>query len=248
MHSSQNELPRDLQNYSNTDDKSSEYNRIVQGLIDGNYILYVPTQNDGKIENKWKTLDKGSKLQLKSVFDVDGLKVLAAFSSESSLSEWSKNQSKYTAINSKDILALCESNGIDQIVIDSQQSTMFVLGRSSNHIKTKEIKQATTVSIRSITKNVDEQFLERLITQSSEVGSVKEIYQYEMIRDEEEILMFGFHLSEYTDQSRTACVHAVQNSILTESFHLPLEIFFLEDHNWLDALNNMPNALVWERM
>jgi len=215
--------------------------------MDGAYFLYLPTQNDGKSDHQWKTLEQGSELKLKSVFNLDGLKVLAAFSSEMALSEWSENPSTFSALNSKDVLSLCEANGIDRIVIDSKQSTMFVLERSQEGVQTETVQKATTVSVRPISQVINVRFIETLTKHANEVISIDEIYQFEIIRDQEEILMLGFKLNVYSDNSRKACINAIQNSIDGDKFHLPLELFFLDDQNWYGAVSQIPGSLVWRR-
>ena len=215
--------------------------------MDGAYFLYLPTQNDGKSDHQWKTLEQGSELKLKSVFNLDGLKVLAAFSSEMALSEWSENPSTFSALNSKDVLSLCEANGIDRIVIDSKQSTMFVLERSQEGVQTETVQKATTVSVRPISQVINVRFIETLTKHANEVISIDEIYKFEIIRDQEEILMLGFKLNVYSDNSRKACIHAIQNSIDGDKFHLPLELFFLDDQNWYGAVSQIPGSLVWRR-
>jgi len=247
MHPSDNKLPQDLQDYHRTTNNSQGYNQIVQKLIDGEYVLFLPTQNDGKADNQWKTLAQGSELKLKSVFNLDGLKVLAAFSSELALSEWSQNPSTFSAMSSDDLLSLCESNGIDRIVIDSKLPTMFVLERSRNGVQTDTVQQATTVSIRPISQAINVRFIQALSKHAHAVTSIDEIYQFEMERNDEEILTLGFKLNVYSDNSRQACIHAIQNSLEGDKFHLPLELFFLDDQNWYGAVSKIPGSLLWRR-
>ncbi|MDQ3017737.1 MAG: SseB family protein [Bacteroidota bacterium] len=103
------------------------YTNVINALNGGGHLLFLPTASDRTASGSWKTLEGGSKLKLTSVFNLNGKVVLAAFSSELTLFSWAQDNLHFTAMDSKDALILCQSNGIDKIVIDSDQATMFVL-------------------------------------------------------------------------------------------------------------------------
>src|SRR6056297_33609 len=141
-----NSLETILINY-NQSNNNEQYVKIASQLMNGDFNLFLPSVNDGKSENNWKTIREGSNLKLKSVFNLDGLKVLGAFSNEKNLLNWINEESEYTVMNSKDVLNFCQANGIDRILIDSKQPSMFVLERSRSNIKTETVKEETKVRL-----------------------------------------------------------------------------------------------------
>src|SRR5688572_21424782 len=66
------------------------YLAVMKELMEGNSFLLLPSVNDGKESNGWKTTETDKTLKLTSVFDLDGLKVLGAFSNEKALLVWAK--------------------------------------------------------------------------------------------------------------------------------------------------------------
>jgi hypothetical protein len=59
--------------------------------------------------------DDNVTIQITSVFDLDGLKVLGAFSDERSLLNWSKEMCIYTALRSQAALDICKEQNIDRV-------------------------------------------------------------------------------------------------------------------------------------
>ena len=243
---SNEDLKSDLLRYNENQNKVA-YGQIVNKLMRGDYLLYLPSVNDGESDNKWRTLQEGANLKLKSVFNMDGLNVLGAFSSEESLSNWIQEKSDFTVMNSKDVLEFCQTHRIDRIVIDSRQPSMFVLERSRENIKTERIQEETKVMVGTPSKPISGNLLNKLKTNFSKVDSIEEAFQYAMVRNNESILIIGFKLSVYSDNSRAACINAIQNSMENERLELPLELFFLEDENWYNAAKGIENSLIYKK-
>ena len=233
-----------LVNY-NQSNNNEQYAKIASQLVNGDFNLFLPSVNDGKNENNWKTIREGSNLKLKSVFNLDGLKVLGAFSSENNLQKWINEESEYTVMSSKEVLNFCQANGIDRIVIDSKQPSMFVLERSRSNIKTETVKEETKVRLGTPAIPITGLFLEKLIINFKNVESIEEAYQFIMIRNNESIHTIGFKLNTYSDNSRTACINVIQNCIDTNDLKLPLELFFLENSGWYNSVKNIEESIMY---
>ncbi len=96
-------------------------------------FLIIPTLEPvaGKEKNKegWSTIEKGTKLSFTSVFEMEGQKIMGVFTSQQNLMLWAKETKPFVSIPAKDVLDIAMQNGIEKIIIDSNQDTMFVLGR-----------------------------------------------------------------------------------------------------------------------
>ena len=158
-----------------------------------------------------------------------------------------QEKSDFTVMNSKDVLEFCQIHRIDRIVIDSRQPTMFVLERNRENIKTETIQKETQVMVGTPSKLISGSLLNKLKTNFSKVDSIEEAFQYAMVRNNESILIIGFKLSVYSDNSRTACINAIQNSMENEQLELPLELFFLEDENWYNTAKGIENSLMYKK-
>jgi len=58
---------------------------VVSELLNGNSFLLLPSENDGSNPDTWKTAQENTELKLTCVFNLDGLKVLGAFTDENAL-------------------------------------------------------------------------------------------------------------------------------------------------------------------
>lgn len=107
---------------------------VFNDLQGENAFLIIPTAEpvigENKDENGWSTLEKGKQMTFTSVFEVEGQKVLGAFTSQQTLLLWAKETKPFVSIPAKDVLDIAMQNDISKIIIDSNLDTMFVLGRS----------------------------------------------------------------------------------------------------------------------
>jgi len=239
-------LTRLLENYGR-DSSQGNYKKALDEIVDGNSLLILPSINDGNGNDEWQTIQKDSTLKLTSVFNQDGLKVLGAFTTPEKLLEWSQKETAYTALKSKDVIAFCQTHGIDRIVIDSDLPTMFVLERSTANVKTETIQEKTEVQVGTPTHPISGQHLIKFQQNFSKINVIKEVYQYAMLRNNESILVLGFLLDTYTENSRIACIHSIQNSMEGEALELPLEMFMLDDEGWLQTVKGIEDALIYSR-
>lgn len=235
-----------LNEWKNTE-SSESYRNVVNELLNGQSFLLLPSVNDGKSSDDWKTLKTGSTLKLTSVFDVDGLQVLGAFSDESALSTWSRKQTEFTAMRTQDVIEFCQTNGIDRIVINSDQPTMFVLERNRDNIKSETIQQETQVRVWTPKNPISGKLLEKLKANFSKVSTIREVFHYGMTRNDEHIFILAFSLDIYSDDARFACMNAIQNSMGGENIEFPLELFYLADENWYNTAKGISNSLIYKR-
>ena len=228
-------------------ESSENYRNVVNEILDGQSFLLLPSVNDGKSGGDWKTLKAGSSLKLTSVFDVDGLKVLGAFTDERALLTWSRKHTDFTAMKSQDVIEFCQTNGIDRIVINSDQPTMFVLERNRENMKRETIQKETPVTVWTPKDPISGKLLEKLKTNLSKVSTIREVYHYGMTRNNEHIFILAFLLDTYSEDARFACMNAIQNAMSGETIEFPLELFYLEDEIWHSTAKGVSNSLVYKR-
>lgn len=227
-------------------ESAENYTNVVNELLGGQSYLLLPSANDGK-SNGWKTLKPGMPLKLTSVYDVDGLKILATFTDESALLTWARKQTEFTAMRSQDVIEFCQTQGIDRIVINRDQPTMFVLERNRDNIKGETVQKETKVQIWALKNPISGQLLAKLKSNFSKVSSIREVYHFGMTRNNEHVMILAFALDIYSENSRIACIHAIQNAMGDEAPALPLELFYLEDQKWYNTARNVENSLIYSR-
>ena len=107
---------------------------VFEELQGDNAFLVVPTAEPIKGENRdkngWSTIEKGTPMTFTSVFEVEDQKVMGVFTSQAALTIWSQETKPFVSIPAKDVLEIAMQNNIEKIIIDSNQETMFVLGRT----------------------------------------------------------------------------------------------------------------------
>ncbi|WP_116787086.1 SseB family protein [Flavobacterium psychrotrophum] len=231
----------------NKTNQSDDYKKVLDELITGNSFLLLPSVNDGTFGSDWKTLKKGTTLNLTSVYNVDGLKVLGAFTSESTLENWAKQGSHYTAMVSKDVISFCEENQIDRVVIDNDTDTFFVLERNRENIKTVTIEKDTQVQLGTPSRPLNSQIIRKLNDQFKRVSTIKEVYQYGQTRDGEFSIVLGFKLSIISENSRTAAINSVQSALKDEAIDQLLDLCIITDEGWYNTIKGIENSLIYNK-
>ena len=173
------------------DQSQVNYRNAFDEIVNGNSFLILPSVNDKKPNHNWETLEKDSTLKLTSVVDQDGLTVLGAFTSTDKLVEWTKKETEYTAMNSKDVIDFCQTHGIDRIIIDTDTPTMFILERNRENITTETIQKETEVQVGTPANPISGKLLDKFKLNFSKVSIIQEVYHYAMTRNNEFILMFS---------------------------------------------------------
>lgn len=236
-----------LEIYQQQNGKGDSYKNVVLELMNGNSYLLLPSQNDDEGTRTWTTTETNTSLKLTCVFDLDGLKVLGAFTDEASLVAWSKKPTQYTALPSKDVLKLCEEQLIERIVINSDLPTMLVMERNRANVKTEIMKETTTVQVGTPNKPLEKRILQKLIDQFKRVRTIDEVYQYAQMRNNEFSIVLGFRLLTNSENARIATVNAVQTALQGENISQFLDLFFIEDEDGYQAIRNVNNSLVYKR-
>jgi hypothetical protein len=233
--------------YQKQNGKGDSYKNVVLELMNGNSFLLLPSQNDNELSTSWTTAKKDTTLKLTCIYNLDGLKVLGAFTDEQSLLNWTKQPTQYTAVSSKDILKLCEEQLIERIVINSDQPNMFVLERNRQNIKTETIKEDTTVQIGTPNRPLENKIIQKLIESFKRVATIEEVYQYGQTKNNEFSIVLGFKLSTTSDNSKTASINAAQNALQGETIDQLVDLFFIEDDGWYQTIRNTENSLIYKR-
>jgi len=70
----------------------ANYVKVRKELMDGNAFLILPTVKNDAVSEGWNTYSEASRIQLSSLYTIDGIKVLAAFTDPDSVLRWSKGK------------------------------------------------------------------------------------------------------------------------------------------------------------
>lgn len=104
------------------------YVKVRKELMNGNSFLMLPSGKSGAFSTSWHTTTATTPIQLGSVYTIDGVRVLGAFTDSDSVLRWSKGiQVHYNSLPSQTVLQICEQNGIKRIVINSGSDNIFPL-------------------------------------------------------------------------------------------------------------------------
>lgn len=235
-----------LEVYQKQNGTGDSYKNVVLELMNGNSFLLLPSQNDHEGSADWTTAEKDTTLKLTCVYNLDGLKVLGAFTDENSLLTWAKKPTQYTALSSKDVLKLCEEQLIERVVLNSDLPTMFILERNRTNIKTETIQEGTTVQVGTPNRPLERKILQKLIDQFQRVETIDEVYQYGQTKNNEFSIVLGFKLLTNSDNAKTATINAVQTALQGEQIDQLLDLFFIEDEGWYQTIRNVENSLFYK--
>ncbi len=236
-----------LDTYWKEDGKGKTYENIVLELMNGNSFLMFPTENETTTDSdKWTTMEKDTTMHLASLVNIDGLKVLGAFTDEKALLNWTKKTNQqYTAMSSKDVLKFAQQNSIDRIVINSDEPNMFVLERNKENIQQIIIENDTTVQFGTPSNPLNQSISQKLIENFKKNETILEVYQYGQTKNNEFSIVLGFRLGTYSENSKKAAINCVQNALENESLDQLLDLFFLETEKWYDNIRNVENSLFY---
>lgn len=235
-----------IRTYNKTTDVD-DYKKVINELMTGNSFLLLPSINEGTPYEGWKMTEKGAKLKLKSIFNIDGLKVLGAFTSENTLLQWAKESRQYTGMHSKDVIAFCEENLIDRVVIDNDTDTFFVLERNRQNIKTLTIEKRTEVQIGTPLKPLDPRITHKLTEHFKRVSTIEEVYQYGQTKDGEFSIVLGFKLSVNSENAKAATFNAVQSALENEHLDQLLDLFIIDDAGWYKSISEIKDSLIYKK-
>ena len=234
--------------YWKSEGNGETYKNVVLELMNGNSFLILPGSSG--LEDRsdgWITTDEKKTLGLASIYNLDGLKVLAAFTDERALLDWAKKPYTYTSMRSQDVLQLCEDNGIARIIINNSSSNTFVLekDRSTTHEFTIPEKEKLLLGIPETP--LDKSIIEKLITRFRNLDNILEVYHYGQTKDNEFCLVLAFILEKISENGEKAVIDAVGEAIANETLQYPLDVFFIETQEWKDQISHIEGASIYRR-
>ena len=233
-----------LKNYS--ENRTNEtYKVVMEELMNGDSFLLLPSDNSHKDTIDWQPIKAGTTIGLTSVYNLDGLKALAAFTDEDALINWSKKKIRYTALKSKDVLDLCQENKIERIVINSDQENMFVLERNKN-ITEHVIEKDTKVLIGTPKKPLSKKIISNLTLGFNRLGTVDEAFQYVQSTKKETSLVLAIKMNLKSDNSKAALFNMLNDVFSKESPEMPVDIMFVEEGNQLETIRSIENSLFYK--
>ena len=232
--------------YESQQGSKESYMAVLSELLNGNSFLLLPTVNKEKTAG-WKNIEKDESIQITSVFDMDGLKVLGAFTDEMALLKWADRETQYTAIPSKDVLEMCENNAIGRIVINTGQSNMFVLERNRGNIKTQTMTQNTDVLLGMPSEPLSEGILDGLRKSFKKAEIIQEAYQYGQSIGSDFNIVLGFRLENYTENAKKATMDAVSDGLKDIEISHPIDLFFLEDGKLFETVKGFEGSLIYSK-
>ena len=227
---------------------NENYKAVIDEIEHGNSFLIVGTVNSGKETIGWSNLEQASEMNLTGVYNLDGLKVLAAFTDEQSLINWTKAPTEYTAMRSQDLVEICKSNHIDRIVINNLQKNMFVLERNRQNITSRVIEKETKVLVGTPTHPLSQAVIKKLRENFNKVNTIEEAYQFAKSMNGETSLVLAVKMSSQSDNARAALHNAINDSINASELKLPLDIMVISNEEWLNTARNIQNSFVYKRL
>jgi len=227
---------------------AKNYEKVLREVLDGNGFLLLPTANDSNEQAMgWQTAETNTTLQLTSVFDQDGLKVLGAFSDEQSLLNWAKQPSPYAALKTKAITELCEQIGVGRIVINSGQKNMFVLERSRENLQERTIVKDTEILIGTPAKPLSRDIIGKLVENFKKIDTIEDAYQYAQVINKETSIVLGIRMSVISDNSKAALFNAVNDALKGKTPELPVDVIILNKPDMIQTAKSVENALFYSR-
>lgn len=226
---------------------NENYRAVLEEITNGNSFLLLPSANDNGDTNGWETAQVGTTINLSSILNLDGLKVLGAFSDETALVKWTNRSTQYTAIKTQDLVDFCKQNNVDRIVINSDQKNMFVLERNRENITARTIQEETKVLVGTPIKPLPTEAINLLAKNFKKVDTIEEAYQYAQKLNDETSLVLGIKMTVVSDNSRAALHNALNDSLHGVDVGMPIDIMLLEDEGWLKTVQNIENSLFYKR-
>lgn len=217
---------------------------VLHELQLGSSFLYLPSINDG--EEGMKNISAGDILKLTCVHDVNGVRIMGAFTSKNALSKWAKNGSGYTKIEAKIVVnEICPQMGVECLIIDDGLPTKFVLKREEKGTKTITIKENTKVQIGRPLISIGDETIEKLIPFLKEIPAIKEAYQYGQTLDNEFNIVLGFIISPHDAITRDLVISSVDKALREIKIGSTLFLFILNESNLYEVVKAVDNSLFY---
>lgn len=230
----------------NQNQTTEKYANIVSSLQTDSHVLLLPSVDDGQPTGEWKNIPGGSELKLNCIFNMNGIKVLAVFTSELTMNAWAKSPIHYTALKSSDVLKLSLQWEIDRIVIDSDQPSMFSLIKSESRGE-QNVQDKSKLYIMYPPHPLKPHVLAYLAANFLQVESILEAFQFTLSDRSQPSLILGLKLSDYSPQSKENCFSAVQDAFKLYKPEGPVDVIFLEKEDWHTRVCAINGSLFYRR-
>ena len=235
-----------LEAFWKADGTGDTYENVVLELMNGTSFLMLPDENEfDKVPGGWQTTKEAKTIKLSSLYTLDGLKVLAAFTDQKALLDWSKKPCTYTSMRSQDVLKLCDANGISRIVINNNSSNTFVLEKDRSDTKEYMIEEDTEVLLGVPKTPLSRSLLEKLNGRFRELDNIKQVFHYGQTKGNEFSLILGFVLVNISENGKKAVIDLVVDVVGNEELPNPLDIFFIEDEDWRKRIGAIKGSLIY---
>lgn len=228
----------------NANKTMDHYKPVLQELKSGPAHLLLPCNHISSSRQHGQTMLDDEEVELTSVFDREGTVILGAFTAEKPLFEWAQGETPYKKISGQNLLLFCQKRGVDRIVIDSNQPTEFILeqqikpGNKSGKVRAKIKTPKPPISAENITR-----FQEKFRA----LYFIQEVYQFEIIKEDETILNLAFRLDEHNAENRNSCFNTVQTVIKNTEASRRINVILLDNEVLYQAAQKIENSLIYTR-
>jgi hypothetical protein len=196
----------------------------------------------------WHLTTSGQKISLASVYTLDDQQVLAAFTDEQALLNWSKKPCPYVSLGGQTVLELCESNNFSKLLINNRSENTFVLERRQDSVEHYTIKKGTTMQIGTPGTTLDPGVIARLMPYFKSTEDILEVYHYGQTVKQDFSLVLGFKLHNPNPGIEADIVAAVQASLGADKPPFPLDVRFLDTGKEYDQVKGLEDALLYRKL
>jgi hypothetical protein len=237
-----------LSNYWKKRGAGDSYQQVALELMHGNCFLLLPTSELVQTGVAgWHLTTSGQKINLASVYTVEGQQVLAAFTDEQALINWSKKPCPYVSLSGKSVLELCESNNFSKLVINNRSENTFVLERREQTVDQYAIRKGTTMQIGTPSTPLDPDMIARLLAYFRSTEGILEVYHFGQTVKHEFSLVLAFKLQNPNPGIKAGIVSAVRASIGSNQPPYPLDVQFFDPGEDYELVKAVENALIYEK-
>jgi hypothetical protein len=237
-----------LSNYWKKKGDGTSYGRVARELMYGNCFLLLPTRELVQMDvTGWSVAESDQKINLASVYTLDGEQVLASFTDEQALLDWSKKPCAYISLMGKSVLELCESNNYSKLIINNRSENTFVLERRQKAGEHYAIRKGTTVQIGPPSTPLDPGVIARLMAYFKSTERIQEVYQYGQTVNRLFSLVLAFKLQNPNPEIEAGIVAAVQSSLGSSHPPYPLDIQFMDQNGEYEEVKAVENALIYKK-
>jgi SseB protein N-terminal domain len=237
-----------LSNYWEKGGGGKSYELVALELMHGNCFLLLPTRELTQTGiTGWSVAESDQKINLASVYTLDGQQVLAAFTDEQALLDWSKKPCPYVSLSGPSVLELCESNNYSKLIINNRSENTFVLERRQKAVEHYAIRKGTTIQIGPPSTPLDPKVIARLTPYFKSTEGVLEVYHYGQVVNQAFSLVLGFWLQNPNPEIEGDIVAAVQVSLGAQKPTYPVDIRFFDDGEEFEQVKGLGNALIYKK-